>query len=261
MKDELVFSSSRHFRRPRRIVVTRTEEQSASIVAGLKKLGATVIVVPTIKIEPVDPSAEEFIHINGFQNYDYAVFTSVNAVLNFFRLFKPDPALRRRPSIIAIGSQTKSTIEEAGFTPDFVPGKFNAGELMKSMGSLDLRDKKVLIPKGNLSASDISEFVRTNGGLPDEVVVYRTVPNDDIDEKVRKQVGSGEFDTVVFFSPSQVRNFLDIFGKMILNGKQIAVIGPTTKRAAERLGLSVDVVPENSTTEELIESLLEHEEN
>ncbi|MCL5267559.1 MAG: uroporphyrinogen-III synthase [Bacteroidetes bacterium] len=261
MTDTLNLPSNRHFRAFKRIVVTRTEEQSASLASEMTRLGAIVMVVPVIKIEPATLSGGDRSVLNGFHDYDFAVFTSVNAVINFFRVFNPDTTVRRRPAIIAVGSKTESAIQEFGFTPDFVPEKFNSKELLKSMGTLNLKGRRVLIPKGNLSGSEIAEFVRTNGGFPDEIVVYRTVPNESIDERLKKEISSGQFDTAVFFSPSQVKNFLNIFGVSVLKGKQIAAIGPTTKKAAEQLGLTVDVVPENSTTEELIVSLLEHEEN
>ncbi len=260
MTDTLNLPSDRRFRALRRIIVTRTEEQSASFVSQMTMLGATVLVVPMIRIEPAVLSAGEMSMLDSFHDYDFIVFTSVNAATNFFPLLKPDPARHRRPAIIAIGSKTMAAIQEFGFTPYFVPEKFNARELMKSMGSIDLKGKRVLIPKGNLSGSEIAEFVRTRGGLPDEAVVYRTVPNENIDERLKDEISSGHFDTAVFFSPSQVKNFLNIFGTSVLKGKHVAAIGPTTKKSAEQYGLVVDIMPENSTTEELIASLLEHEE-
>jgi uroporphyrinogen-III synthase len=119
--------------------------------------------------------------------------------------------------------------------------------------------KKVLIPKGNLSGSKIGEFVRSKGGIADEVVVYKTVPNNSIDDHLKAEVSSGRFDTIIFYSPSEVRNFLSVFGSEILKGKEIAVIGPTTRKAAEESGIAVDIVPETSTTEVLIGCLVKHE--
>ncbi len=261
MTGNLHHPSKKTFRTHRRIVVTRTEEQSSSIAAELAGLGAEVLVVPTISIVPAEVSESERSVLNRFSDYDYAFFTSVNAVTNFFRFFSPDTSRRQRPVIVAIGSKTRSAVQEFGFNPDIVPEKFNAGELLTSLTSIDLRGKRALVPKGNLSSSEIAEFVRTRGGSADEVVVYMTLPNDGLDESLKEEIRSGRFDTIVFFSPSQVKNFLSIFGKAVLEGKQVAVIGPTTKRAAERQGLVVDIVPDNSTTEELIASLIEHEEN
>lgn len=260
MTDSAHQPSNKNFKTRRRIVVTRTEEQSASVASGLEELGAEVLIVPTIRIVPAEVSEADRAVLNRFHEYDYAFFTSVNAVTNFFRIFSPDSSRRHRPVIVAIGSKTRSTIQEFGFNADIVPEKFHAGELLNSLASVDLRGKRALVPKGNLSNSEIADFVRANGGSVDEVVVYMTMPNDSLDESVKREIRSGRFDTIVFFSPSQVKNFLSVFGKSVLGGKQIAAIGPTTKKAAERQGLVVDVVPENSTIEELITSLLDHEE-
>ena len=106
-----------------------------------------------------------------------------------------------------------------------------------------------------MSNDEIAEFVESNGAVADRVVVYNTLPNDSIDEKIKSEIRNAEFDLIIFYSPSQVKSFINIFGVEILKDKQIAVIGPTTKKAVEHHGLHVTIVPENSTTENLVESL------
>lgn len=243
----------------KRIVVTRAEEQSDSFVSELERLGAHVLCVPMIKIEPARVSAEDAARITGFQTYDVAIFTSVNAVRNIRPYADMKRGVDGRPFVVAIGKKTAESIRESGVAPDFVPDKFNSAELMKSLDNFDWNGKRVLIPKGSLSGSDIACYVALHGGTADEVVVYNTLPTDSIDEELRSRIVPGEFDAVVFFSPSQIKNFLSAFGASVLRGKEIAVIGPTTRKAAENLGLKVDVVPENSTLEGLIASMVEHE--
>lgn len=245
----------------KRVVVTRAEEQSDQVTSMLEKLGAEVLAIPTIEVEAAELSDGDLSLLNGFNDYDFVIFSSVNAVRNFFYFFRRDTNVRHRPTIIAIGNKTMSTLQEFGCTADFVPPKFNAKELLHSLKDVELNGKKVLIPKGNLSSGEIGEFVRSKGGIADEVVVYKTLPNNFIDDHMKTEVSSGRFDTIIFYSPSQVKNFLNVFRTEILKGKQIAVIGPTTKKAAEESGIAVDIVPENSTTEDLIECLVEHEKN
>jgi uroporphyrinogen III methyltransferase / synthase len=243
----------------KRIVVTRSADQSESISSELEKFGAQVICVPTIIIEPAALSPADAARIAEFGRYDVVVFTSVNAVKHVARHVDLKKSADGKPFVIAIGRKTAESIRESGIEPDFIPEKFNSVEMMKSLADFDWRGKRVLIPKGSLSMSDVADSVRSHGGTPDEVVVYNTLPNNSIDVKLKQQIIAGGFDVVVFFSPSQIRNFLDVFGAPVLKGKEIAVIGPMSKRAAENLGLSVDVVPENSTTENLVASLVGHE--
>ncbi len=239
----------------KRIVVTRAAEQSDNIVSMLKAKGATVLLVPTIRIIPANLSSEDELRISSFYKYDVAVFPSANSVKNLFAKITIDKQSPTKPYIIAIGKKTGETIENFGFTPDFIPGKSSSEELVKSLAKFEWKGKSVLIPVGNLSNSDLADFMKTAGAIVYQVVVYKTEPNDSIDNEMKTQILSGQFDMIVFYSPSQVKNFAAIFGADILKGKQIATIGPTTKKSVEHYGFNVAVTPDNSTTEDLITSV------
>jgi len=243
----------------KRIVVTRTEEQSVGIVSMLREAGATVLLVPTIKIVYAQLSAEDATCVSSFYKYDVAIFPSANSVRHFFTRIPLGKHSAAKPYIVAIGKKTADAIAEFGITADFIPGKFTSDELMKSLSEFEWKGKKVLIPAGNLSNNEIAEFVESKGAMADKIVVYDTLPNDSIDEVMESQVRPGQFDMIIFYSPSQVKYFINIFGLDILKEKQIAVIGPTTKKAVEHHGLNVSIIPDNSTTEDLISCILEHE--
>ena len=66
-----------------RIVVTRAEHQAQELADPLRKLGATVILLPVIAIGPPLDS-EPLRYAAGHYNvYDWIIFTSVNAVTAF----------------------------------------------------------------------------------------------------------------------------------------------------------------------------------
>ena len=245
----------------KRIVVTRAEEQSGSITSGLEKLGANVIGLPTIRIEPASFSPEDLRKVSAIGNYDVVIFTSVNAVqyLHSHVILRKDAA--GRPFVVAIGRRTAELLSESGIKPDLIPEKYTSTDLLKSLSGLDWKGKMVLIPKGNLAGSEVAVSIRAQEGEVDEVVVYNTLPNDSLDEELKSLISSRGFDAIVFFSPSQIKNFLAVFGASVLEGKEIAVIGPTTKKAAENAGLKADVVPVNSTIESLIASMVEYEKS
>jgi uroporphyrinogen-III synthase len=243
----------------KRIVVTRAEEQSENIVSMLRKVGAIVLLVPTIRTVPANLSSEDELRISSFYKYAIVIFSSTNCVKNFFSKIIIREDLPSKPFIIAVGKKTAEVIAEFGFSADFIPGKFTSEEMMKSLSDFEWKEKRVLIPVGNLSNDELVDLVKSKGAVADKVVVYETVLNDSIDDAVKTEIRLGQFDMIVFYSPSQVKNFVSIFGADILKEKQIAVIGPTTKKTVEHYGLYVDIIPDNSTTEDLIASLLEHE--
>jgi uroporphyrinogen-III synthase len=243
----------------KKIVVTRSEDQSESVTADLQKLGATVFSLPMIRIEPARLSSEDASLVAGFARYDTAIFTSVNAVRCVAARVAMSKGEGGKPFVIAIGKKTAEVLHECGVAADFVPSKHNSAELLNSFSDFEWKNKRVLIPKGSLSGGELAEAVRSRGGSADEVVVYNTLANDALETKLKERIASGQFDIVIFFSPSQIRSFLVVFDARVLDGKKVAVIGPTTRKAAEKFGLIVDVEPENSTTENLISSLVENE--
>jgi uroporphyrinogen-III synthase len=243
----------------KRVVVTRAEGQSENISLLLKKAGATVIPVPTIRIVPTNLSPEDESHVHSFYEYNAVIFSSANSVRNLLPKISTDEHRTTKPYIVAIGEKTAEAISEFGIAVDFVPGKSTSEELMNSLAGFDWNTKKVLIPVGNLSNNELADFVRSKGGVVDQVIVYETLPNDSIPDPIKSEIQNKKFDIIIFYSPSQVRNFNDIFGVEVLKEKQIAVIGPTTKKAVEHYNLDVAIIPDNSTTEDLITTLLEHE--
>jgi len=243
----------------RRIVLTRPEDQSESIASQLKKAGATVLLVPTIKIIPAELLPEGKFRISSFYGYDFVIFPSANSVKYSFKQIVVDKHSAAKPYIVAIGKRTAEALAVIGFNADFIPGKFTSEELIKSLSKFEWKEKKVLIPIGNLSNGELADFVKSKGALADQVIVYETTPNDSIDETMKSEIRLGRFDMIIFYSPSQVKNFIDIFGSNVLKTKPIVVIGPTTKKAVERHGFEVAIVPGNSTTEDLMKSLFEYE--
>ena len=71
----------------KRIVVTRTRKQAGALSARLRELGADVIELPTIRIEPPTDLRGFAELVQDAHGYDWIVFTSANGVDAFFNLF------------------------------------------------------------------------------------------------------------------------------------------------------------------------------
>ena len=64
----------------KRIVVTRARKQAGKLSSQLRELGADVIELPTIRIEPPSNLREFAELVQDAHSYDWIVFTSVNGV-------------------------------------------------------------------------------------------------------------------------------------------------------------------------------------
>ncbi len=112
----------------RRIVVTRPENQSASLIEALRQRGAVPIRFPVIRIEPLPdvPGLEEA--LCKLRSYNWAIFTSVNGVKIFWewlgRLNMSHHTLLEL-DVAAIGPAMADELRALGVSPVFVLNPLN----------------------------------------------------------------------------------------------------------------------------------------
>jgi uroporphyrinogen III methyltransferase/synthase len=244
----------------RRVLITRAKEQAGEFAHALEQAGATVAYFPTIEIVPPDSWVECDRAIRNLHDYNLSVFTSVNAVENFFsRALVVDGwslSTIRRNKIYAVGEKTKGALESHGCNVEDLPWKATAEELGHLLGRMEMRGKRVLLPRGNLGAQLLPKLLRQYGAIVDEVVVYQTrKPESQHTGPVQEMLNNHDIDAVTFFSPSSVRNFVDLISSDKLNGVAVAVIGEVTANAAQGAGLKVDVVAAKASSESMVSSL------
>jgi uroporphyrinogen III methyltransferase/synthase len=246
----------------RTILITRAKEQAEEFAHALGQAGATVAYFPTIEIAPPDSWAECDRAIRILHDYHFLVFTSVNAVETFFaRAMTTDVwslSKIRQKNVYAVGEKTKSAVESYGCIVEDLPGKGSAEELGHLIGRMEVRGKKVLLPRGNLGTQVLPKLLRQYGAIVDEIVVYQTQKPESRDVgSIRKMLDAKEIDAVTFFSPSSVRNFTDLIAGSKLDAVVIAVIGETTANAVRNAGLRVHVISSKAASESMVSSLSE----
>ena len=244
------------------IVVTRAREQAGTLSGKLRALGAEVIEMPTIEIAaaedygPLDGAIEEL------GAYDWIIFTSANGVRCFVeRLDRSRQDLRAlRARICAIGEATKGALEALHLKVDLVGEEYVAESLVQAFQSVDLRGKRVLLPRAAVARDFLPGRLRERGACVDVVEAYRTiVPEHAVEEAANVFARRRRPDWITFTSSSTVQNFVRIAGAGVLAGVKIASIGPVTSAAANKLGLDVTVEAAVYTTDGLVEAILRSE--
>ncbi|MBI3597169.1 MAG: uroporphyrinogen-III synthase, partial [Nitrospirae bacterium] len=94
------------------------------------------------------------------------------------------------------------------------------------------------------------------------VTAYRTVrPTRDL-EWVKNLLQGRQISVITFTSSSTVRNFVEMFGpeetRQLLNGVVVACIGPITAKTVEEYGMTVHILPKDSTIPSLAQAIVEH---
>ena len=229
----------------------------------LESRGASVVCLPTIEIVDPDSWDECDAKIWKLAEYDSVCFTSKNTVEKFIqriRLIRPQAlnTLATR-NLYAVGEKTKLTLETTGFSVQPIPQKHSAENLAQSFYGQNISGRRFLFPKSNIACDVIPKELRSLGAIVDEIVTYKTViPGSENLEQIRAFLRDGKIDIITFFSPSSVRNFMEMIGVETTQRSLIAVIGSTTAEAAKEVGLEVTIVAKQQTAESLVQEIMEH---
>jgi uroporphyrinogen III methyltransferase/synthase len=238
----------------RRIVVTRAREQASELRTRLEQLGAEVIELPSIALEPVDFS------LPALDRYAWLVFTSANGVKAFFDEGLAgaglDARALARARVAAIGPGTSEALVARGVRADLVPPRFVAESLLEAFPDPDGDGARVLVARAESARDVLPEGLTARGYEVEVLAVYRTVPvAPDADHLAR--VRAGEVDAVTFTSSSTVKNFCAAVGPFAVPQPAVISIGPVTSETARELGLRVDTEADPHTIDGLVTAVLD----
>ncbi len=246
-------------RRPlhgRRIVVTRARAQASGLAATLRALGAEVVELPAIRIEPTIESDEVRNAVERIAGYSLLCLTSPNGVRLLFKAMDKaglDTRSLAGMTIAAIGPGTASALAKRGVVADIVPERFVAESLVESLQTVEVEGKRVLVARAADARDVIPEWLGDRGAQVDVVALYETVRESPDPAAVEAAQAA---DYITFTSSSTVRNLTEALGERFPAGARIVSIGPVTSEAARDAGLEVAVEAERHDIDGLVEALL-----
>ena len=253
----------------RRVLVTRPRDQAAELVDRLTTLGAQAVEAPMIRIDPPEDPGPLLRAAEDPAQFDWIVFTSVNAVDAFMHAVlngERDVRALKGPRLCTVGTGTADRLARYGIKVDLVPGEFRAEAVLQTLarrGPLD--GTRVLLPRADIGREVILDQLRAAGAIVTDVVAYRTTLEDSQradDPDVYGMLLQGHIDVVTFTSPSAVRNFARLYGADaaadLLKSTVVATIGPVTAEAAAQLGIAVTVQPSAYTVPALVDAIAAH---
>jgi uroporphyrinogen III methyltransferase / synthase len=242
----------------KRIVVTRTRVQAGVLSEQLRGLGADVIELPTIRIEPPTDLRAFAELVQDAHGYDWIVFTSVNGVNSFFDLFYKlydDAREIGGARIAAIGPATAQRIKDFRMHVDLQPEEFVAESLareFKKQGGVE--NLRILIARAEKARDLLPTELTALGAIVDEGFAYRTVPETRDDSGARRRLSEEGADLITFTSSSTVENFLAL-GLPWPAKMQVASIGPITSKTARDGGLEVAIEARRHDIPGLVEAI------
>lgn len=234
-----------------RVVVTRAAGQAEEFNQALRQAGATVIEYPVIAIlppetwEPVDRA------IAQLATYDWIVFTSANAVREFWQRASDAPTSAR---VCAVGPASAQAVASAGRRVDLVPAEFIGEGALEALVSAGIAGQRILLPRAAVARDVLPDGLRRAGAQVDVAQVYRNA----LPLNAAPFPAAPPPDWITFTSASTVKNLLVLAGPEALKGLRLASIGPQTSAALRLHGLPVTVEAQPSTTLGLLDAIIHY---
>ncbi|MDA8102240.1 MAG: uroporphyrinogen-III C-methyltransferase [Nitrospiraceae bacterium] len=231
-----------------RVVITREEEAEGWLARSLRELGASVLVAPTVTIEPPADGGEELASaLARIEEIDWLVFTSgpaVDAVVAHIGDIRRLHPVR----IASVGRATARRLSNLHLFADLVPGLSSADALVNEF---PFGSGRVLHPQGQLAKPTIVEGLASKGWDVQTVEAYRTVPA----APTTSGYDLAAADVVLFTSSSTVENFVSIYGHAAMPPHH-GSMGRLTSDAMARHGVHVDFEADHHDLNSLVGALL-----
>jgi uroporphyrinogen III methyltransferase/synthase len=236
----------------RRVVITRAREQASGLRTRLTELGAEVVELPSIVVEPME------FELPDLSRYTWVVLTSANGVDAFFTRGLHRHGLDARAlagvRVAAIGPGTAAALERFGVRADLVPERFVAESLVDAFPPPSTPDDRVLVARAEQARDVLPDGLAGLGYTVDIVPLYRTVTAEP-DPVDLARVRAGEVDAITFTSSSTVDNFCRIVGPIAAEPR-IVSIGPITSASAAAAGLRVAIEADPHDIDGLVAAVL-----
>ncbi len=196
-----------------------------------------------------------FIHVEGevarevrnqkinFSEFSAVIFTSRNAINNYFRL--AEEMRFKVPDSMKYFCQSEAVAFYLQKYVVYRKRKIYVGKkTFQDLTTLIKKHKseKFLLPCSDKLKSSVPQLLDTLEVTWEKAILFKTVVSDLSD------LQNVYYDILVFFSPSGIQSLFENFPNFEQNDTRIAVFGNTTIKAAEEAGLRVDITAPTKET-------------
>ncbi len=261
-----------------RILNTQPSSEAGELSWRLLALGAEPLELPTTQVAPVTDSSLLDAAINELcpkelsdternnQAYDWIILTSPNSASFFInRLFALGHDVRALAGVklAVVDRNTAETLLEYGLVADFLPIGDTVRDIAAALG--DRPHQRILVLCSDMlladprATTDLMDALCARGALIKKVAAYTIQPADP-DPAALAALLDGSVNVAIFTSPPSLTSLTKTLDNRpvadVLSPLTVACIDPTTADAACALGVRVDLVAEEHTTEGLIDILV-----
>jgi len=242
------------------VIVTRSKAQAGALSELIAKRGGEPIEIPTLSVEAVKPAVvAEACEELSEGAYDWVIFTSTNGV-NMTLAALSGPLHVGTTRVAAVGLASKEALEQHGVRTDLVPALQTSEGLLEALLQMGVgRGSRCLLLTAELTRGVLTRGLTEAGAIVDEVTVYRTKASEGSVSELNTLLARNPAGYLTFASGSAAKSFFALIdGVSAIAGWKVACIGPVTANVVRAAGVNVEVLPKNSTIEELVAAIAEH---
>ena len=241
------------------LAFTRPLRRLDESVVIAKEYGFDVIAAPSLDI--VHGRSEDYSDIRRKLKdgvFSTVIFSSATAAEECKNEWGEDlPILFKDTEVISIGPGTSKALDRMGVKTSSMPSEYTSSGLVEHLnGNKDGRE--VLIIHSDRGSSILQDGLESSGFIVDELIAYTLEKHEGGLDEMRSAILADKVDAIAFTSRMSVESFLDSIGlekEVIFKKAKAAAIGPPTKEKLEEEGITVDIIPQNATFRDLLQTI------
>ena len=243
-----------------RILVTRPAHQAGTLSRLIEEQGGIAVRFPTLAIVPSDESEVIKDTLTHLDQYQWVIFTSVNAVN--YALNANDGKIDCISSVrfAAVGQSTANAMKIAGLAVDLLPEHGYNSEALLAMPQLQQVEKqKHLIVRGEGGREHLATTLRSRGAEVNYLEVYkRAIPCVD-STSVVKLLTQDRLDVITITSVEALQNLIIMLGEKnnkLLLLMPLVVVSDRIRCIAAGFGFNRIAVSDNPTDTAILETVI-----
>ena len=250
-----------------KVLVTRPAHQAQPLCDMINKFGGQAITLPTIDIEAIPLSDDTKETIKNWEQIDFALFISPNAVEYGLPYLLAQGEIPDKLKLVTIGKASASKVQQLlGRAPDIYPTEQYNSEALLALDELQQEavcDKKFVIFRGLGGRELLADTLKHRGATVEYAEVYQRKLPEPNHSKLDKILKIDTPDVLTTTSDEGLKNLVILFSQQF-NDEQLeslwhiplVVVTEKMRLNAQKLGFkNAIIVAQKASNEALLESL------
>jgi len=243
------------------VLVTRPVHQAENLCRLIQARGGIPRRLPALEIlDPEDSDTPDTL-IEQMDQFDIAIFISVNAVRKAMERILSSRDFPRDLQIATVGARSAEELAGFGYSVSIRPEHtFNSEALLAVDKLQQVAGKKVVIFRGNGGREHLRKTLEARGAKVYYAEVYRRVRPDVVPAELMSLWESGTLDIITATSNEILQNLFDMAGAQgqpLLCGIPLVVVSHRAAELAIRLGFRLPVQVAANASDEAVTMALE----